>query len=120
VLFLQVREHGRKIVIGQLLPTLEIGCLASRKPPIVHKAATSERLRKNRLLFVGRVEPILVCPLCFTHRIFSFTNIGILSHTCQYTNIHARGKENEHSFMQRGIPLCPSPRQGTHLLSPWL
>ena len=54
MLFLQSGKHGRKIVIGQLLPMLKIGGFAGDKSPIVHKAATSERLRKDTLLFVGR------------------------------------------------------------------
>jgi len=108
MLFLEVGQHGGKIVIGELLFVLGIGSLAGRKSPIVDKAATSERLRKDTLLFVSRVEPILVCPLCFFYCFAPFTNVGISYHTCQYTNIHARGKENEHSFMQEDIPLCPS------------
>ncbi len=54
VLFLQSRKHGREVVIGELLPMLEIGSFTGRKAPVVYKAATSERLRKNTLLFVGR------------------------------------------------------------------
>jgi hypothetical protein len=76
VLFLQSGKHGRKIVIGQLLPMLEIGGFTGRKAPVIHKAATSECLRKDTLLFVSRVEPILVCPLCFAHCFLPFTNKG--------------------------------------------
>src|SRR5579859_2302975 len=46
--------------------------------------------------------------------------MGILSHTCQYTNINARGKENEHCSCEKIFHPCPSPRKGTPLLSPCL
>ena len=95
VLFLQIGKHGREVVIGKLLPMLEVGSLAGAKSPVVDKAATSERLRKDTLLLVGRVEPILVCPLCFAHCFLPFTNINILYHICQYTNIHHTGSYSE-------------------------
>ena len=78
--------------------------------PVVHKAATSERLRKDTLLFSSRVEPILVCPLCFAHWFTPFTNIGISYHICRYTNIRDRGKENEHSFIRKETPV-PKPQK---------
>ena len=85
--FLEVRQLSREIIIGKLLPMLGIGSFAGVESPIVHKAATPERLRQYALLIVGWVEPVLVCPLRLAHCIFPFTNMGILSHTCQYTNI---------------------------------
>ena len=83
---------SREIVIGELLPVLEVGSLAGAESPIVDKAAASERLRKDTLLFVSRIEPILVCTLCFTHCFLPFTNMGISYHICQYTNIHHIGE----------------------------
>ena len=109
MLFLQVGEHGREVVIGQLLSMLEIGSFAGGKPPVVDKAATSERLRKDTLLFFGRIEPILVCPLCFAHCFLPFTNMVILSHICQYTNIHNTGEESEYSFIRKGCPSAQAP-----------
>ncbi len=61
--FLEVRQHGGEIIIGQLLPVFGIGGLAGRESPIVDEAATPERLRKDTLLFVSRVESVLVRPL---------------------------------------------------------
>jgi hypothetical protein len=51
---------------------LEVGRFAGGKAPIVDKAATSERLRKDTLLFVGRIKPILIRPLCLAHSLLSF------------------------------------------------
>jgi hypothetical protein len=76
-------------------------------------------LRKDTLLFISRVEPILVCPLCFTHCFLPFTNRGIPYHTCQYTNIHYAGKENEYSFIQKRAPV-PKPQKRKRLISPCL
>ena len=112
MLLLQSGKHSREVVIGQLLTMLAIGCFAGAEPPIIHEAATSERLRKDTLLFVGRIEPILVCPLRFAHRLLPFTSIDISYHTCQYTNIHHTGEDSEHFFMRKGVPLCPSPIKG--------
>ncbi len=71
VFLLQMRQHSREIVVGQLLPMLEVSSFASRKAPVVDKAAASKRLRKDTLLFGSRVEPILVCSLCFAHCLLS-------------------------------------------------
>ena len=54
ILFLQVGKHGREVVVGQLSTMLEVGSFTGAEAPIVHKATTSERLRKNTLLSVGR------------------------------------------------------------------
>jgi len=40
--------------------------------PIIDEAAAPERLRKETLLFIGRIEPILVRPLGLTHCLFAF------------------------------------------------
>jgi hypothetical protein len=119
VLFLQIGKHGREVVVGQFLPMLEIGHFAETEPPIVDKAAASERLRKETLLFVSRIEPIFVCSLCFTHCLIPFTNLALLYHICQYTNIHAMIDEYELSFIQKSL-LCSSPKKGTPLISPCL
>lgn len=68
--FLEVRQHCGEIIVVELL-TKSIGRLAGIKPPIVHETAASERLRKNMLLFVSRIEPILVCPLRSAHYLFA-------------------------------------------------
>src|SRR5260370_1778484 len=114
MLFLQIGQHGREIVIEELFPMLGIGSLAGGKALIVHKATASERLRKDTLLLVSRVEPILVCPLCFAHCFAPFKNMGTLSHTCQYTNIHDRGKENEHCSCGKVFPHAPAPNKESH------
>ena len=72
ILFFEGGQHGRERIIGELLAMLEIGRLPSRECPIVHEAAASERLRKNRLLFIGWIEPILVHSLRFAHYLFAF------------------------------------------------
>ncbi|SRR5260370_1263198 len=54
VFFLQRGQQSGKIVIGELLPVLEIGVLAGCESPIVDEAAASERLCKKMLLFLSR------------------------------------------------------------------
>jgi hypothetical protein len=80
ILFFEVWEHGREVVIGQFLTMLGIGSFAGVEPPIVHEAAASEHLRKDMLLFVGRIEPIFVCPLLFAHCLFPFLIFYIAFH----------------------------------------
>jgi hypothetical protein len=63
VLLLEVRQHGGKFVIGELLTTLLVGCRAGMQTAIVDKADTAERLGKNDSLLIGRIEPEFVCPL---------------------------------------------------------
>ncbi len=73
VCFLEIRQHGSKIVVVQALAMLEIGRLACRETPIVDKADTSKRLRKADFLLIGRIEPELVCPLSLlAHSLFAF------------------------------------------------
>ncbi len=88
MLLLQVGQHGREVVIGQLLPMLEVGSFALGKPPVVDEAATSECLRKDTLLIVGRVEPILVCSLCLAHEFAPFLNIDISYHIFAHMSIN--------------------------------
>jgi hypothetical protein len=44
ILFLEIREHGCKIVVVEAQPVLEIGRPAGRESPIVDKADTAKRL----------------------------------------------------------------------------
>ena len=88
VLLLQVGQHGREVVIGQLLPMLEVGSFAGGKPPVVDEAATSERLRKDTLLLIGWVESILVCSLRLAHWFAPFLNIDISYHIFAHMSIN--------------------------------
>ncbi len=72
MLFFQIRQHGCKLMVVELFTTLFVSKRARIESPIVHIADTSERLRKNALLFISRVKPILVCPLVLTHCLFAF------------------------------------------------
>jgi hypothetical protein len=63
MLFLKVWQHTSKCVVVELLTTLFIGGRARMQTEVIDEANTSERLRKDTLLFVCRVEPILICPL---------------------------------------------------------
>ncbi len=89
VLFLEIREHGRKIVRGQALSMLEIGRLAGLKSPIVDEAATSERLSQNDPLLISGIEPILVRPLrLLAHGLFAFLiSFDMLFHRSQNLSI---------------------------------
>ena len=62
ILFLEIREHGSKVVVGEALSMLKIGCFTVRETPVVDKADTSERLSKNAFLLIGRIEPEFVGP----------------------------------------------------------
>lgn len=73
ILFLEIRQHGSKIVVVEALSELKIGRLAGRESPIVDKADASERLSQGDPLLIGRIEPEFVCPLSFLAQgLFSF------------------------------------------------
>ena len=111
MLFLQIGQHSREVVIGQLLPILGIGGFAGTESPIVDKAAASEHLRKDTFLALGRWDAIFVCSLRLAHCLLPFTNIGISYHICQYTNIHSTGDDSEHFFIQKGYPCAQAPNK---------
>ena len=92
ILFLQIRQHGRESVIVELL-TKRIGSLTGIESPIVHEAATSERLRKKTLLFVSRIEPIFICPLLLTHCLFAFLVFYIALNGLNRDTSHRADKE---------------------------
>lgn len=71
ILFLEVRQQSSKIVVGKLHPAF-VGSGTHVESPIIDEAAAPERLRKETLLFIGRIEPILVRPLGLTHCLFAF------------------------------------------------
>jgi hypothetical protein len=71
--FLEIRQHGSKIVIVEALSMLKIGRLADMQSPIVNKADTSKRLSKDDPLLISGIEPEFVCPLRFlAHGLFAF------------------------------------------------
>src|SRR5207302_11299748 len=72
IFFLEFSQHGRERIICKILTSLGIGSFTGRKCPIVHEATASERLHKNMLLSIGRIEPILIRPLRFPHYFFPF------------------------------------------------
>lgn len=71
VLFLEIRQHGSKIIVGELDPTC-IGSRAGIQAPVVDKTNTSKRLSKEVSLLIGRIEPKLVCPPVFAHCLLAF------------------------------------------------
>ena len=86
VLLLEIRQHSRKIMVGEALSMLKIGRLTSRQTPVVEEAATSKRLSKYLLLLIGWIEPILVGPLrLLAHDLFAFLlSLDILFQGSQY------------------------------------
>jgi hypothetical protein len=66
VLFLESRQQGSEVIVVQLLSEL-VGSRAGMQAPIVDEADTSERLSKNPLLLISRIEPEFVCSLLGTH-----------------------------------------------------
>jgi hypothetical protein len=72
VLLLEIRQHGCKVVIGELLTTLFVSRLASLEPPIVDETDTSKRLSQVDPVPIGRIEAILVCPLGLAHSLLAF------------------------------------------------
>ncbi len=74
VVLLESGKHGRQIVVGEVLPLLSIGRLASREAPIVDEAAASKRLSKDTFLLSGRIDPILVGSLhLLAHGLLAFS-----------------------------------------------
>src|SRR5258708_35943031 len=63
--FLEIRQHGSKIVIGEALSMLKIGRLAGMQSPIVDKADASKRLSKDDPLLISGIEPEYVRPRRF-------------------------------------------------------
>ncbi len=86
MLLLEIGEHGRKIVVGEALPMLEIGGFTGRETPVVDKADTSEGLSKNAFLLLGRIEPEFVGPL------------GLLAHgllaLSLFLDVFSNGRQN--------------------------
>jgi len=74
--------HIKGEVFYDMLAILEVGSFAGCETPIVHEAATSERLRQDALLFVGRIEPVLVCPLLLRHRLFTLSLLFTMLFQC--------------------------------------
>src|SRR5712692_8816993 len=72
IVLLQMRHQSGEGVIVELHAKLGISSLAGCESPIVDEAATPEHLREDTLLFVGRIEPILICPLLFAHCLLPF------------------------------------------------
>ena len=70
--FLEVRQHGSKIVVVEPLTALSIGNRAGMESPIVHEADTSKCLSKDDSLLISRVESVLVRPLSLAHCLFAF------------------------------------------------
>src|SRR5260370_253204 len=72
ILLLQVRQHRSKVVVGEPLLMLSIGNRSGMESPIVDEAASSERLSKDDSLFIGRIEPELICTLRLAHCLVAF------------------------------------------------
>jgi hypothetical protein len=86
VVLLESRQHGRKIGVGEALPMLSIGRLASREAPIIDEAAASERLSKDDFLLSSRIESILVGSL----RLFAH---GLLALSL-FLDVQSQGSQN--------------------------
>ncbi len=87
VLFLEARQHGREMGIEKLLSMFRIGNRAGIESPVVDEATTSERLRKDTLLFVGPVEPICVRSLRLAHLLAFLISLDMLFHRGQDLSI---------------------------------
>src|SRR6266566_7491745 len=94
ILFLEIREHGRKIVVGEALSMLKRGCFTLRETPVVDKAdischlsgkiyGFSENVPRCQALSANRLSRIIW--RSFVSRSFSalrFFSREILQHPC--------------------------------------
>jgi hypothetical protein len=84
IVLLEIRKHGSKIVVGELLSIIFVGGRAGRESPIVHEADTAERLSKDVSLLIGRIEPIPVCTLRVVHSLLAcLVSFDVLFHSSQ-------------------------------------
>ena len=85
---LEIRQHASESMVVELLAMLLVGRRFGRQSPIVHEAATPERLREDALLFVGWVESELVGPLRLTHWLLAFLLFSIALDGLDWWNKH--------------------------------
>ena len=78
ILFLEVRQHARQIVVGEVFTTFFVGRGAGMQSPVIDETSTSERLSKNDLLLSSGIEPELICSLRLAHLLAFLASLHML------------------------------------------